>query len=171
VKEGDVLVGFASSGVHSNGFSLVRRLFKMSDSCLERYVFELGTSLGEELLKPTRIYVRTVLQLIQEFDVHGIAHITGGGFYENIPRILPAGQQARIREGSWLVLPIFDMIRKEGNIEHKVMFNTFNMGIGMVVAVEPGKADALVKRAGELGERASVIGTVEAGEAGVVFCG
>ncbi|MGI6168194.1 MAG: phosphoribosylformylglycinamidine cyclo-ligase [Christensenellales bacterium] len=170
VREGDVLVGLASSGIHSNGFSLVRRLFKMSSSCLDRYVYELETSLGAELLKPTRIYVRTALQMIREFDVHGMAHITGGGFYENIPRILPCGLQANIVEGSWPSLPVFDLIQSEGNIERQAMFNTFNMGIGMVMALAPEQADAAVERANELGEKAYRIGQVEAGEAGVVFC-
>jgi phosphoribosylformylglycinamidine cyclo-ligase len=170
VQEGDAIVGFASSGIHSNGFSLVRRLFKMESGALSRFVYELGTSLGEELLRPTRIYVKTILGLLEEYAIHGIAHITGGGFYENIPRIMPEGLQADIRLGSWEILPIFTMLEQEGQIKKNDMFHTFNMGIGMVCAINANDADAFVQSAQALGEKAYVIGKVVQGKAGVTLC-
>ena len=171
IEEGDVIVGLASSGIHSNGFSLVRRIIKMDMAILSRPVYELGTSLAEELIKPTRIYVKPMLELANKFDVRGIAHITGGGFYENIPRILPKGLQANIQLGSWEILPIFKMIQRDSQMEQHDMFNTFNMGIGMVAVVPQTEADAFVAQANALGEKASVIGTVGSGEAGVEICG
>ena len=162
VAAGDVLVGLASSGVHSNGYSLVRRLCLTEDTDLSAYVPELGKSLGEELLTPTRIYVKSALSLCGAFDIHGIAHITGGGFIENIPRILPGGLAARIERGAWPVPPIFGMLRRLGQMEDRQIYNTFNMGVGMVLAVRPEDADAVIVRACELGEKAYRIGTVEA---------
>ena len=161
VRAGDVLVGLASSGVHSNGYSLVRRLCLTEDTDLSARVPELGKSLGEELLTPTRIYVKSALSLCKAFDIHGIAHITGGGFIENIPRILPEGLAARIARGAWPVPPIFEMLRRLGQMEDRQIYNTFNMGVGMVLAVSPEDADAVVRRANELGEGAYPIGTVE----------
>lgn len=161
VRAGDVLVGLASSGVHSNGYSLVRRLLLTEDADLSAYVPELGKSLGEELLTPTRIYVKSALSLCRAFDIHGIAHITGGGFIENIPRILPEGLSARIERGAWPVPPIFEMLRRLGQMEDRQIYNTFNMGVGMVLAVRPEDADAVLRRAIELGEKAYRIGTVE----------
>ena len=161
VRAGDVLVGLASSGIHSNGYSLVRRLLLTEDADLSAYVPELGKSLGEELLTPTRIYVKSALSLCRAFDIHGIAHITGGGFIENIPRILPEGLAARIERGAWPVPPIFEMLRRLGQMEDRQIYNTFNMGVGMVLAVSPEDADAVLRRAIELGEKAYRIGTVE----------
>jgi phosphoribosylformylglycinamidine cyclo-ligase len=170
VQEGDAIIGLASSGIHSNGFSLVRRLFKMESGALSRFVYELGTSLGEELLRPTRIYVKTILGLLEEYVIHGIAHITGGGFYENIPRIMPEGLRADIRLGSWEILPIFTMLEQEGQIKKNDMFHTFNMGIGMVCAIDKNDADTFVQSAQALGEKAYVIGEVVRGEAGITLC-
>ena len=170
VTSGDVLVGLASSGLHSNGFSLVRKLVREQRESLERYNDELGSSIGEELLTPTRIYVKSVLALIKRVDVHGIANITGGGFIENIPRILPEGLRARVKIGAWPIMPIFTMLQNMGDIPDHAIYNTFNMGIGMVMAVAPGDADALVSAAAELGERAYIIGEVVRGEAGVALC-
>lgn len=161
VRAGDVLVGIASSGVHSNGFSLVRKIVREAGLDLSARYPELGErTLGEVLLTPTRIYVRQVLALLREIDVHGIGHITGGGFDENIPRILQPGQGVTVQEGSWEVLPVFRMLEQRGGVRHREMFNIFNMGIGMVLAVNPADAGRTVERLGELGERASVIGRV-----------
>lgn len=161
VAVGDALVGIASSGVHSNGFSLVRKIVREAGLDLSARYPELGEpTLGEVLLTPTRIYVRQVLALLREIDVHGIGHITGGGFDENIPRILRPGQGVTVQEGSWEVLPVFRMLEQRGGVRHREMFNIFNMGIGMVLAVNPADAERTVERLGELGERASVIGRV-----------
>ena len=161
VAVGDALVGIASSGVHSNGFSLVRKIVREAGLDLSARYPELGErTLGEVLLTPTRIYVRQVLALLREIDVHGIGHITGGGFDENIPRILQPGQGVTVQEGSWEVLPVFRMLEQRGGVRHREMFNIFNMGIGMVLAVNPADAGRTVERLGELGERASVIGRV-----------
>ncbi len=172
IEAGDVLIGLASSGVHSNGFSLVRRVFKMTEVNLNRYRESLGGSLGDTLLKPTRIYVRA-LRAVKEagFVIHGCSHITGGGFYENIPRMLPEGLSARVEKTSFCVPPIFDLIASEGNIEEKVMFNTFNMGIGMVLSVRSGDADSVLRVLKDCGEEAFQIGSVEKSEQkGVVLC-
>ncbi len=161
VRSGDALIGLASSGVHSNGYSLVRRLLLDGETDLSAPVPELdGRSLGDTLLTPTRIYVKSALALCQAFDVHGIAHITGGGFIENIPRILPQGLCARIERGAWPVPPIFELLRSRGGLQDAQMYNTFNMGVGMVFAVPQAQADAFLARAGELGERAYRIGAV-----------
>ena len=165
VKAGDVLVGIASSGVHSNGFSLVRKV--LADNALElnRVYPELGShTLGEVLLTPTKIYVRQVLDVIRQCNVHGISHITGGGFDENIPRILHDGQGIEIDEGSWEILPVFRFLEKYGKIAHREMFNIFNMGIGMVIALDAAEAQKAVGLLAAHGERASVIGRVVEGE-------
>ena len=170
VKAGDVLVGIASSGVHSNGFSLVRKVF--SDNALDLFKvypeLDAVKTLGEVALTPTRIYVKQVLDVIRNCDVHGVAHITGGGFDENIPRILREGQGIEIEEGSWEILPIFHFLEKYGRIAHREMFNIFNMGIGMVLALDASEADKAIEILKSHGEKASVIGRVTATE-GVVI--
>ena len=162
VKVGDVLVGIASSGVHSNGFSLVRKVVSDAGLDLHAVLPELDAErkLGEVLLTPTRIYVKQVLDVIRNCDVHGVAHITGGGFDENIPRILKPGQGIEVTEGSWEILPVFRMLEKYGKIAHREMFNIFNMGIGMVLAVDAAEADKAIEILKGHGERASVIGRV-----------
>ena len=170
VKAGDVLVGIASSGVHSNGFSLVRKVF--SDNALDLFKvypeLDAVKTLGEVALTPTRIYVKQVLDVIRNCDVHGVAHINGGGFDENIPRILREGQGIEIEEGSWEILPIFHFLEKYGRIAHREMFNIFNMGIGMVLALDASEADKAIEILKSHGEKASVIGRVTATE-GVVI--
>ena len=161
VKAGDVLVGIASSGVHSNGFSLVRKIFADAGLDLRSSYPELGGQvLGEVALTPTKIYVRQVLDVIRSCDVHGVAHITGGGFDENIPRILKEGQGIEIQEGSWEILPIFRLLEKYGKVAHREMFNIFNMGIGMVLALDASEADKAIAILESHGEKASVIGRV-----------
>lgn len=170
VKEGDVLIGLPSSGVHSNGFSLVRKV--IGDARLnlnERYPETGDKTLGEVLLTPTKIYVKPVLRLIDDIDVHGVAHITGGGFDENIPRILKEGMGAEIYEGKWEVLPIFSLLEKYGNIPHREMFNIFNMGIGMVIAVDEKDAVKTVEILRNSGINASEIGRVVKGEGVIIF--
>ncbi len=156
----DVLVGLGSSGVHSNGFSLVRKLTGQSSDRLNLYVEELGATIGETLLTPTRIYVKTLLDLMERYRIKGAAHITGGGFIENIPRMIPQGLQARIQPGTWEVLPIFNLLQNLGDLSLHSMYNTFNMGVGMVLCVPASQADAVVAAARELGERASIIGEI-----------
>ena len=161
VKTGDVLVGIASSGVHSNGFSLVRKI--VADAGLEfdkRYEETGDKTLGELLLTPTRIYVKPVLDVIRNVDVHGVAHITGGGFDENIPRILHEGQGIEVKEGSWEILPVFRLLEKYGKVPHREMFNIFNMGIGMVLAVDEKDAPKAIGILEKHGEKASVIGRI-----------
>ena len=170
VKAGDVLVGIASSGVHSNGFSLVRKVvadagFDFKDLCPE---FFGDRMIGEVLLTPTRIYVKQVLEVIRNCEVHGVAHITGGGFDENIPRILHEGQGIEIEEGSWEILPVFSFLEKYGRIPHRGMFNIFNMGIGMVIALDASEAGKAIEILRAAGEKASVIGRVSDRE-GVVI--
>ncbi len=161
VKAGDVLVGIASTGVHSNGFSLVRKILADNGLDLKKVYPELSQKmLGEVLLTPTRIYVRQVLDVIRTCDVHGISHITGGGFDENIPRILHEGQGIEIDEGSWEILPVFQFLEKWGRIPHREMFNIFNMGIGMVIALDASEAQRAIDLLAQHGERASVIGRV-----------
>lgn len=161
VKTGDVLVGIASSGVHSNGFSLVRKIVSDNGFDLKKVYPELSQKmLGEVLLTPTRIYVKQVLEVIRNCDVHGISHITGGGFDENIPRILKEGQGIEVTEGSWEILPVFRFLEKYGRIAHREMFNIFNMGIGMVIALPEADAAKAVAILEGYGERASVIGRV-----------
>lgn len=170
IKAGDALIGLASSGIHSNGFSLVRRLFGENPSDLTRYSAELKKSVGEEVLTPTRIYVKTILKLIKKYQIKGIAHITGGGFIENIPRMLPDGLKARINIGSYEILPVFNVLAQLSGLNEAQLYNTFNMGVGMVLAVDSGQADSIVKSACELGEKAYIIGEVAQGEGGVELC-
>ena len=161
VKSGDVLVGIASSGIHSNGFSLVRKIFSDNGLDLHASYPELdGRVLGEVALTPTRIYVRQVLDVIRNCDVHGVAHITGGGFDENIPRILHEGQGIEIEEGTWEILPIFRFLEKYGKVSHREMFNIFNMGIGMVLAMDASEAGKAISILQSYGDRASVIGRI-----------
>lgn len=165
VAEGDVLVGIPSTGVHSNGFSLVRKIVKDAGLDLRAKYEETGDlTLGEMLLTPTKIYVRPVLALMKEVDVHGVAHITGGGFDENIPRILGDGLGVEVKEGSWEILPVFRLLEKYGNAPHREMFNIFNMGIGMVLAVSASDADKTIAGLEKHGLRPSVIGKVVKGK-------
>lgn len=164
VAENDVLIGIPSTGVHSNGFSLVRKIVRDAALDLHSIYPELGHKpLGEVLLTPTRIYVKPVLELLGKVSVHGVAHITGGGFDENIPRILPDGLAASIKEGSWQILPVFQFLEKHGNIPHREMFNIFNMGIGMVLAVSEADAAKVISILEANGEKATVIGKVVEG--------
>lgn len=160
IKPGDTLIGFASSGIHSNGYSLVRKIFDINKQSLNEYNDELGKSLGEELLTPTRIYVKTIMSLIKKYAIKGVANITGGGFIENIPRMLPDGFKAVIRKGTWPVLPVFKLMQKKDNVNERDMYNTFNMGLGMVLAVSPEIAPFIVAEANSLGEQAYIIGEV-----------
>ncbi|MBQ4393744.1 MAG: phosphoribosylformylglycinamidine cyclo-ligase [Paludibacteraceae bacterium] len=166
VKEGDVLIGISSSGVHSNGYSLVRKIVNDAQLDLNRVYPELDSqkTLGEVLLTPTKIYVKPVLEVIRQVDVHGVAHITGGGFDENIPRIFLPGQGFHIEEGSWEILPIFRFLESKGNIPHREMFNIFNMGIGMVLAVSEKDAAKVLEILDHCRENAQVIGRVHVGE-------
>ena len=161
VKVGDVLVGIASSGVHSNGFSLVRKVVSDNNLDFNSTYEELnGAKLGETLLTPTKIYVRQVLEVIRNCDVHGICHITGGGFDENIPRVLHEGQGLEITEGTWEILPVFRLLEKYGKVPHREMFNIFNMGVGMVIVLDESEAAKAVEILTAAGEKASVIGRV-----------
>ncbi len=161
VKVGDVLVGVASSGVHSNGFSLVRKIVSDNSCDLNEVYAELGDKrLGEVLLTPTKIYVKQVLEVVKGCDVHGISHITGGGFDENIPRILTPDMGIEIVEGSWEILPVFKFLESRGGVSHREMFNIFNMGIGMVIALDASEADKAIEILAAAGERASVIGKI-----------
>ena len=171
LKPGDVLIGLASSGVHSNGFSLVRKVFEMTKESLDTYYEELGTTLGEALLAPTKIYVKA-LRTVKEagVDIKACSHITGGGFYENIPRMLPDGVKAVVEKDSYEIPAIFRLLAKTGNIEEKMMYNTYNMGIGMVLAVDPADVDKAMEAARAAGETPYVIGRIEAGEKGVELC-
>lgn len=173
IKPGDALIGVASSGVHSNGFSLVRKVFSMTRSDLERYRSELGSSLGDNLLTPTKIYVKAIKSLkTSGVTIKGASHITGGGFYENIPRMLPDNTLAFIKKDSYDIPPIFSLLQKEGKIEDKMMYNTFNMGIGLVCAVESDEADIAVKALRDAGEKAWILGEVRRsdGSEGVELC-
>jgi len=173
IAPGDAVLGFASSGIHSNGFSLVRRLL------LEEVGYDLqdelaelgGAKLGDVLLEPTKIYVKSALKLIEQVNVKGMAHITGGGFIENIPRVLPEGVNVDIAYGSWPILPIFELMQQKGSISNRDMFTTFNMGIGLVVVVPAEQAEDAIRIAGELGEKAYRIGTVTEGQRIVTFTG
>lgn len=170
VKEGDVVVALASSGLHSNGFSLVRRIFKLEKSAINQYHESLGLPLGEALLTPTRIYVKPILGLVERIDVRGIAHITGGGFYENIPRCLPEGLTAKISRSSWRSPPIFELIQKTACISDRDMFNTFNMGVGMTVIVAQDDADRALTVLKEQGVDAWLIGEISRGGERVCLC-
>lgn len=168
-KAGDVLIALASSGVHSNGFSLVRRVFTVNEQNLARHFADLGSTLGECLLTPTKIYVKPILSLLSQVNVKSISHITGGGFYENIPRSLPAGISARIPRENVQVLPIFDLIARTGNIPERDMFNTYNMGVGMTVSVAAEDADKAVEALKAAGENAYILGELVAGDDGVII--
>ncbi len=167
---GDALIGVASSGVHSNGFSLIRKVLDINEKNIETYVAELGKTLGEELLTPTKIYVKSLLRLMDKVNVNAISHITGGGFYENVPRMLKDGFTAVIEKEKCFKKPVFDIIKKAGNIPERDMFNTFNMGTGLVIAVSAENADAAVKILNGAGESAAIIGEIKAGETGVELC-
>lgn len=171
VKKGDVIVGLASTGVHSNGFSLVRKVFDIDNAeVLGKYKDELnGKTLGEALLAPTQLYVKPILKLLEEVDVHSISHITGGGFYENLPRAYGENLNAVIHKGSWEVLPIFNLIQEKGNIAEHDMFNTYNMGVGMAVIVDGKDADKTIALMKEFGIKASVIGEMSEGDHSVVI--
>ncbi len=171
IKAGDTLIGIASSGVHSNGFSLVRKVFNMTQESLNTYYDSLGKTLGEALIAPTKIYVKT-LRNIKEAGVKikGCSHITGGGFYENIPRMLPDGIRAEVKKDSYEIPPIFKMLSQDGDIAEEMMYNTFNMGIGMVLAIAPEDVNATIKAIEAAGETAYVIGQTVAGEKGVTLC-
>ena len=171
VKAGDVLIGMASSGVHSNGFSLVRKIFKMDKETLNTYHEELGTTLGEALLAPTRIYVKA-LRSIKDAGVRvkACSHITGGGFYENVPRMLPEGKHAVIEKNSYPIPPIFTMMAREGQVEEKMMYNTYNMGLGMVLAVDPADVDKTMEVIKAAGDTPYVVGKITDGEKGVTLC-
>ncbi len=168
-KAGDVILGLASSGVHSNGFSLIRKVFDIGACDLSAYAEELGKPLGETLLTPTVIYVKPVLALLESVQVHSLAHITGGGFHENLPRAFSEGLSARIRKGSWDIPPIFPLIQKTGGISDHDMFNTFNMGVGMAAIVSPEEAEKALAVLAENGVKASVIGVLEEGDHTVIF--
>ena len=173
LKAGDTLIGIASSGVHSNGFSLVRKVFEkeMTPEGLNTYVDSLGTTLGDALLAPTKIYVKA-LRAVKEagVTVKGCSHITGGGFYENVPRMLKDGVRAVIKKDSYPVPPIFRLLAEKGEIEETMMYNTFNMGLGMIIAVDPAEAERALEALKAAGEQAWAVGTVEAGEKGVDVC-
>ncbi len=171
LKPGDILIGIHSSGVHSNGYSLVRKVFTMTETSLNIYYDSLGTTLGEALLTPTKIYVKA-LKSVKEAGVtiKGCSHITGGGFYENIPRMLPDGVRAVVEKRSYQVPPIFQMLSKDGDIKEEMMYNTFNMGVGMVLGVADEDVDRTIAAVKAAGETAFVLGQIEAGEKGVVLC-
>lgn len=167
IKAGDVLIGVASSGLHSNGYSLVRHVLEMSEKSLMREIPELGCTLGEELLRPTKIYVRSLQALIASVPVKGISNITGGGFYENIPRMLPDGVCAKINKNAYEVPPIFRLLQKEGDIPERDLYNTFNMGISLVIAVDKNDADKALAALRAAGETACILGETVAGEKGI----
>ena len=171
LKAGDTLIGIASSGVHSNGFSLVRKVFEMSAESLGTYYDELGTTLGDALIRPTKIYVKA-LRSVKEAGVriHACSHITGGGFYENVPRMLTDNTHAVIRKDSYPVPPIFRLLARTGGIEEKMMYNTYNMGLGMILAVSADDADKTMEALKAAGETAYVVGQIEEGEKGVTLC-
>ncbi|MCQ2543202.1 MAG: phosphoribosylformylglycinamidine cyclo-ligase [Lachnospiraceae bacterium] len=171
LKDGDVLIGMASSGVHSNGFSLVRKVFRMTADNLNRYRDELGTTLGEALIAPTKIYVKALKSIKDSgVTVKACSHITGGGFYENIPRMLPEGINAEVKLDSYPVPAIFKLIQKEGNIADEMMYNTFNMGLGMIIAVDPADVDKTMAAIKAAGEEPYIVGKCNKGEKGVTLC-
>ncbi len=171
VTEGDIIIGLPSSGIHSNGYSLVRKLFfEMNNYKVDSRFPVLSKTLGEELLTPTRIYVKTVLGLLKQYEINGIAHITGGGFIENIPRTIPKGLKGRIELGSWPIPPIFGLMGELGKIEEQVLFNTFNMGIGLVIIVRESVAGDILNSLKNMDEKAYIIGDVIVGEGGLELC-
>ena len=171
LKDGDVLIGMASTGVHSNGFSLVRKIFDMTKESLDTYYDELGTTLGEALLAPTRIYVKA-LKAVKDagVTVKACSHITGGGFYENIPRMLPEGKRAVVEKNSYDVPAIFKLMAEKGNVDEHMMYNTYNMGLGMIVAVDPADVDKTMEAMRSAGDRPYVVGKIIDGEKGVDLC-
>lgn len=169
LTKGDVIIGVASSGVHSNGYSLVRKALGIDENSVKTYIDELGKTLGEELLTPTKIYVKAIQNLIANADVKAISHITGGGFYENIPRMLKDNTHAVIRKNSAPVLPIFDVIAKAGNIPERDMYNTFNMGVGLITAVSAQDADKAIKALNDAGETAYIMGEITDGDKGITL--
>lgn len=171
IKPGDVLVGIASSGVHSNGFSLVRKVFEMTEESLNTYYDQLGKTLGETLIEPTKIYVKAMRSIKEAgVKVKGCSHITGGGFYENIPRMLPEGIVAVIDKNSYEVPAIFKLMAEKGNIEEEMMYNTYNMGIGMMLAIDPSDVSKTLEALKSVGENAFVVGSTKAGDKGVELC-
>ena len=171
IKPGGVLIGMASSGVHSNGFSLVRKVFEMTKESLDTYYDELGKTLGEALLAPTRIYVKALKSVKNAgVTVKGCSHITGGGFYENIPRMLPEGVRAVVKKDSYEVPAIFKLLQKTGDIAEEMMYNTYNMGLGMIVAVDPADVEKTMQAIKEAGDVPYIVGNIEAGEKGVTLC-
>ena len=171
LKAGDVLIGMASSGVHSNGFSLVRKVFEMTKESLDTYYEELGTTLGEALLAPTRIYVKALKSVKNAgVTVKACSHITGGGFYENIPRMLAENVHAVIEKGSYPVPPIFKLLAEKGDIAEQMMYNTYNMGLGMIVAVDPEDVEQTMEAIREAGDEPYVVGRIETGKTGVTLC-
>jgi phosphoribosylformylglycinamidine cyclo-ligase len=170
IKAGDSIIGLPSSGLHSNGYSLVRKLMHPTEQKLSEHIQTIGTSLGEELLKPTRIFVKTILDIKDKFNIKGISNITGGGFIENIPRIIPEGLRVKINKGTWPVLPIFKLLQTMGDIKERDIYNTFNMGIGMVMVVDREISSDVVKYLKQHSEDAYIIGEVINGEAGVDIC-
>ena len=171
IQVGDILIGVASSGVHSNGFSLVRKVFDMTKESLNTYYDELGSTLGETLLTPTRIYVK-MMKAVKESGVRvkGCSHITGGGFYENIPRMLPDGAVAVIEKDSYDIPPIFALLKEKGGIDDQMMYNTYNMGLGMMLAIDPQDTDKALAAIAASGEKGYVVGHIEAGEKGIQLC-
>ncbi len=172
IKAGDILIGLSASGLHSNGYSLARKLFfDIKKYSPKKHIKELGCSIGEELLKPTKIYVKSVVKVMQNFQLKGIAHITGGGITENLPRVLPKNKKLHftIERGSWPVPPVFSLIQNMGNVEESEMYKTFNMGIGMILVVNKQDAQKIVRKFNHLGESAFVIGQVERGGSSVVY--
>ena len=164
------MIAIKSSGVHSNGFSLVRKVFSVDEKTLSVHYDELGKTLGETLLTPTKIYVKAVMSLLDSVKVKAISHITGGGFYENIPRSLPSGLSVKIARSDVQVLPIFDVVAKTGNIPERDMFNTFNMGVGMTVVVDKADADKAIEAIKAAGEEAYVLGELVDSDMGVIIC-
>ena len=169
-KAGDILIAIKSSGVHSNGFSLVRKVFEVNEQNLAVHFDDLGMTLGECLLTPTKIYVKSIMNLLENVNVKAISHITGGGFYENIPRVLPDGISAKIERNAVQVLPIFDLIKRTGDIPERDMFNTFNMGVGMMVSVDKNDADNALASLKASGEDAYILGELVSSDEGVIIC-
>ena len=171
LKEGDVLIGLASTGVHSNGFSLVRKVFEMTRESLDTWYEELGRTLGETLLEPTRIYVNALKQIREAgVKIHACSHITGGGFYENIPRMLTEGMHAVVKKDSYPIPPVFTLLARKGDIAEQMMYNTFNMGLGMILAVDAADVQKTMEAAHIAGDTPYIVGQIEAGEKGVTLC-
>jgi len=170
IEPGDKIIGLGSTGIHSNGFSLVRKLYEMDETLKTKIVPEVGKTLGELLLEPTKIYVKSILGLIEKVDVKGIAHITGGGFYENIPRVLPKTVDAKIKLGSWEMPFVFDMLVRDAQLSERDAYNTFNMGIGMIVVVKPEDEKTALETLKASGEKAFEIGEIVSGHGGIELC-